>query len=94
MSDPVITMCPTMANPEAFTTVPELREELRRANDLVLEMGQRLHAMNTVAHQLGEVLSDLVLLHIAGKTEEVVALMNQIQAKHVRVVNKAPGGLH
>lgn len=89
-----ITALPTMANPEAFTTVPELRAELHRTNALVLEMGERLHAMNTVAHQFGEVLSDLMLLHMAGKTEEVVALMNQIQAKHVRVVNKTPGGLH
>lgn len=94
MSDPVITMGPTLANPEAFTTVSELREELSRTNDLVLEMSERLHTMNTAAHQLGQVLSDLMLLHMQGKTEELVALMDHIQARHVRVVHKAPGGLH
>lgn len=94
MSDPVITMGPTLANPEAFTTLPEPREELYRANDLVLEMSERLHTMNTVARQLGQMLSDLVLLHMQGKTEELAALLDQIQARHVIVLNKAPGGLH
>lgn len=43
MSGPTITMCPTMANPEAFDNVEELRQELHRANDSVLQLTDQLH---------------------------------------------------
>ena len=88
------TEMPNMTNPEALTTVPELREELHRANDLLLKLGDRLHGLMTTTHQLGEALSGLMLLHIAGKTEDVISLLNDIQAKHVRVVSETPSVLH
>jgi hypothetical protein len=91
MNDPVITMGPTLANPEAFTTVPELREELRRANDLVLEMSERLHTMNTAAHHLSEMLRVLMEKNMAGETEKVVALLDKLQAHHMR---SDPGKVH
>ena len=87
-----ITAMPTMANPEAFTTVLELRVELHRTNALLLEIGERLHTMNTRADQLGEVLACVMRFHMEGKTEEVVDLLNQLQT--VYVFCKKPGGLH
>lgn len=91
MSDPVITMGPTLAIPEAFTTVSELREELSRTNELVLEMTERLHTMNTAAHYMSEMLRVLMEQNMAGKTEVVVAMLDQLQAQHMRT---DPGEVH
>ena len=57
MSQPTVTMCPTLANPEAFSTVPELREELHRANASILKMADQLHALSCVTQDISERLS-------------------------------------
>ena len=94
MSDPIITMCPTMANPEAFSTVPELRDELHRANENLLKMADRLHSLTCVTQDISEVLANILVAHMAGKTEAVKELLDKIAARHVRVVPPTPGGLH
>ena len=60
MSQPTVTMCPTLANPEAFSTVPELREELHRANASILKMADQLHALSCVTQDISERLSRMV----------------------------------
>lgn len=94
MSGSTITMCPTMANPEAFNTVPELREELHRANASILKMADQLHSMSCITQDIGERLSRLVLAHMAGNQDAVKRELDEIVAKHVKVVQKPQGGLH
>lgn len=94
MSGPTITMCPTMANPEAFTTVPELREELHRANATILKMADQLHSLSCITQDISERLSRMVLAHMAGKQDAVKRELDEIVAKHVKVVQKPQGGVH
>ena len=94
MSKPTITMCPTMANPEAFSTVPELREELHRANTTILKMADQLHSLSCITQDISERLSRMVLAHMAGKPEAVKRELDEIVAKHVKVVQKPQGGVH
>lgn len=94
MSGPTITMCPTMANPEAFSTVPELREELHRANATILKMADQLHSLSCITQDISERLSRMVLAHMAGKPEAVNRELDEIVAKHVKVVQKPQGGVH
>ena len=94
MSGPTITMCPTMANPEAFSTVPELREELHRANASILKMADQLHALSCVTQDISERLSRMVHGHMAGDQDAVKRELDEIVAKHVKVVQKPQGGLH
>lgn len=94
MSNPTITMCPTMANPEAFSTVPELREELHRANASILKLSDQLHSLSCVTQDISERLSRMVLGHMAGDQDAVKRELDDIVAKHVKVVQKSQGGLH
>ena len=94
MSGPTITICPTMANPEAFSTIPELREELHRANASILKLADQLHALSCVTQDISERLSRMVLGHMAGDQDAVKRELDEIVAKHVKVVQKPQGGLH
>ncbi len=94
MSGPTITMCPTMANPEAFSTVLELREELHRANATILKMADQLHSLSCITQDISERLSRMVLAHMAGKQDAVKRELDEIVAKHVKVVQKPHGGVH
>lgn len=93
MSGPTITMGPTMVNPEAMNTVAELRQELHRANEQLLRFSERLHAMNTVAHQMGDQLGYLVARHMQGKADEVTARLDQL-AQYVRPAHATSGEVH
>lgn len=94
MSKPTITMCPTMANPEAFSTVPELREELHRANATILKMADQLHEERYVLQSVSESLAHVVLGYMAGDQDAVKRELDKIVAKHVKVVQKPQGGVH
>lgn len=94
MSNPTITMCPTMANPEAFHTVPELRQELHRANENLLKLTDQLHSLSCVTQDISEVLANILIAHMAGKADAVKELLDKIAARHVKVVPPTPGGLH
>ena len=89
-----ITAMPTMANPEALTTVKELREELHRANENLLKLTDQLHSLSCVTQDISEVLANILIAHMAGKTEAVKELLDKIAARHVKVVPPTPGGLH
>lgn len=89
-----ITAMPTMANPEALTTVKELREELHRANENLFKMADRLHSLTCVTQDISEVLANILVAHMAGKADAVKDLLDKIAARHVKVVPPTPGGLH
>ena len=94
MSGPTITMCPTMANPEAFDNVEELRRELHRANDNVLQLADQLHETNYVVQRISASLASVVIAHMQAKHDDVKSLLDDIVAKHVKVVQQPQGGLH
>ena len=94
MSDPTITPCPTMANPDAFDNVEELREALRRANDDVLQLTDRLHETRYVLKGVSESLARVVFAHMQAKHDDVKGLLDNLVAKNVKVVQKPPKGLH
>lgn len=76
MSMPIITLGPSMANPEAFDSVPELRAELERSNRLLLETCQQLHSLTCAAHDMSRFLHQLVDAHKEGHAEKVIALLD------------------
>lgn len=94
MSRPTITMAPTMANPEAFHTVPELREELHRANATILKMADQMHSLSCITQDISERLSRMVLGHMAGDQDAVKRELDDIVANHVKVVQKPQRGVH
>ena len=94
MSGPTITRCPTMANPEAFDNVEELRQELHRANDSVLQLTDQLHETRYVLQGVSESLARVVFAHMQAKHDDVRSLLDNLVANHVKVVQKPQGGLH
>lgn len=83
---------PALADPEALDSVPELREELARANDLALKLAQQLFALTAAAHRVTSVLAKLMALHAAGDVAGLVAeleRLNQRAAEAVRTVGAA-----
>ena len=94
MSGPTITRCPTMANPEAFDNVEELRQELHRANDSVLQLTDQLHETRYVLQGVSESLARVVFAHMQAKHDDVKSLLDNLVANHVKVVQKPQGGLH
>ena len=94
MSGPTITMCPTMTNPEAFDNVEELRQELHRANDSVLQLTDQLHETRYVLQGVSESLARVVFAHMQAKHDDVRSLLDNLVANHVKVVQKPQGGLH
>ncbi|WP_369951954.1 hypothetical protein [Ralstonia syzygii] len=95
MSGSTITMGPTMANPEAFDTVPELREQLHNANRAILQLTGELHSLNCVVQDLiSERLARMVLGHMRGDQDAVRRELDDIVANHVKIVQQPQGGLH
>ena len=94
MSGPTITMCPTLANPEAFDNVEDLRLELHRANANLLQLTDQLHEERHVLQSVSETLSRVVFAHMRAKHDDERSLLDKIVAKHVKVVQKQPKGLH
>lgn len=81
----LITACPTLCNPEAFHTVPELRTELHRANVNLLDSCERLHSL---AVQHNTVLDWVTLIashHESGNADEVKKLLDKVIANKQRL---------
>lgn len=94
MRNSIITACPTMANPEAFDNIEELRLELHRANDNVLRLTDQLHEERYVLQSVSESLAGVVLCNIAGEQDAVKRKLDEIVAKHVKIVRKPEGAVH
>lgn len=66
---------PTMANPEAFHTVAELREQLHRTNDLLLNQFFARAQLEDGVNQMVGVLNSLLLAHLKGDQDEIGRLL-------------------
>ncbi|ARU23636.1 hypothetical protein RSSE_c3253 [Ralstonia solanacearum] len=83
-----------MANPEAFNSVAELREELHRANATILKMAEQMHSLNCIAQDISERMGRMVLGHMRGNPDAVKRELDDIVTHHVKVVQQPQGGLH
>lgn len=86
MNEPLITMAPTLSNPEAFSTVDELRRELHRANSELLEVSEHLHGARCALQDVARTLSKLVLAYLAGDGAKVADLLADVIKNNVRVI--------
>lgn len=94
MSGPTITMGPTLADPDAIDNVAELRQELHRANDNLLQLTDQLHELRYVLQGVSGSLARVVFAHMQGEHDNVKRELDGIVAKHVKVVQKPQGGMH
>lgn len=94
MSTPIITACPTMANPDAFTDINELREELHRANGKMFDTAQRLHLMSGLANYLSDLLMKLILAHLASDEETIKAELTDLAEHYQREQKAKKGEIH
>lgn len=76
-----ITQGPTLANPDAFDSVPELRRELHRANKSLLDYSAALEQRDAVGRDFAGLINRVLLQHIAGDFHGVAAILNaQLEA--------------
>lgn len=76
-----ITQGPTLANPEAFASVPELRRELHRANKTLLDYSAALEQRDAVGRDFAGLINRVLLQHIVGDFRGVAAILDaQLEA--------------
>lgn len=76
-----ITQGPTLANPEAFDSVPELRRELHRANKTLLDYSAALEHRDAVGRDFAGLINRVLLQHIVGDFRGVAAILDaQLEA--------------
>jgi hypothetical protein len=69
MSGTTIHRMPTMANPEAFSTVPELRRELHRTNRELMDVSAREMNANDAGTELMQTVYKILLMYLTGSAE-------------------------
>jgi hypothetical protein len=55
---------PTMANPDAFESIDDLRRELRRANETLMQQFSKIAKYDEVGSQVVGALNKLLIMHI------------------------------
>jgi hypothetical protein len=94
-SDPIVTQCPTLANPQAFTDVAELQRELGRANELVISAYAQMQGYEEALRALAGHMGEIVGSYVAGRTERLIARLDLLAKNAVVVEGSKPGkGVH
>ena len=93
MSDP-ITMTAMVFDPEALTTVAELRQALHHTNDVLRETFEILREAGDAAVTLHAYLNELLSMHMRGDSDALAERLTQLVERHVRMAHKASGGVH
>lgn len=76
-----ITQGPTLANPDAFDSVPELRRELHRANKALLDYSAALEQRDAVGRNFAGLINRVLMQHIVGDFRGVAAILDaQLEA--------------
>jgi hypothetical protein len=60
---------PTMANPEAFSSLPDLRRELHRTNRELMNVAAREQHANEVGQELMQTLYKILLMYLTGSVQ-------------------------
>ena len=75
---PIIVQGPTLANPDGFNSVAELRRELHRANHALLDYATALDARDKVGNELTGLVHWLLRQHLRGDHRGVAAILDQV----------------
>lgn len=67
---------PTLANPDAFSTVEELRKHLHRANDLLMSQFLTTAQLNDGVTMMAQALNRMLIAHMTGNAETLVQLLD------------------
>lgn len=86
--DSIVTMCPTLAKTDAFHDVATLRQELHRANQALLDLSQTLHDQRDLNASMAHTLATLVVPYMQGKPDELIAALDELVTRHVRVMQQ------
>lgn len=93
MSKTIVTMGPTMCNPEAITDISELRRELHRANDTMFDLSSRVHDLTAIIQSMSIEMSKLFAPYIMGDQEAFQRELAAFAQKHIHVI-KDQSGVH
>lgn len=72
----IVIQGPTLANPEAFNTLPELRRELHRANADLLRYSAALQERDAVGNEFAGLINAVLMQHLRGDHRGVAAILN------------------
>jgi hypothetical protein len=67
---------PTMANPEAFNTVEELRRELHAANETLFSLFFQKAQINDCANEMAGLINNVLIAHLKGDKDAISKLLN------------------
>lgn len=90
MSTPLITVGPTLSNPEAFDSVEALRTELHRVNTELLAQAASRDAMRGALRFFANTLSGLLLAYLQQDSAKVAELLAQAVKDHLPVAPLNP----
>ncbi|MBO1856825.1 hypothetical protein J4G52_25125 [Burkholderia cenocepacia] len=79
---------PTMANPDAFNTVAELREQLHRTNDMLLSVFFMRAQLEDGANQMAGLINMVLLAHLQGDQAEIGRLLTSYLADRAALREK------
>lgn len=88
----IVTQMPTLTNP-AMLTPDELREELARAQEQLLAMGQKLHDMTGIAHNQATLIDRMVDAHDSNDYEGIRVQLQRL-SEHRASFKKTAGKPH
>ncbi|MGQ0708735.1 MAG: hypothetical protein ACT4NV_03195 [Rhodoferax sp.] len=94
MNGYTVTICPTITNPEAIHSIPELRREFHRANENIIVLADQLDRVSDFAHQLRMQLTKLVQAHIAGDQPAIQAELTELAERYQREQQAKPWRQH
>jgi hypothetical protein len=80
-----ITMGPTLSNPQAFSTVEELRAELHRANEKLLFAAEQTHQLTVRHNAVLEWCTVIATHHEEGNHDEVKKCLDNVVANKNRM---------
>lgn len=80
-----ITTAPTLCNPEALSTVPELRAELHRANEKLLFVAEQTHQLAVRHNHVLEWCTVIAAHHEEGNHDEVKKCLDNVVANKNRM---------
>lgn len=84
MSKPIIIECASLINPKAFSTVEELRRELDRVNDIMLDQTMRLQETKSLLAYFNHRLVSLVEAHIQGRQLDLTAELSELSGHYLK----------
>lgn len=93
MSEFTVTVVPTMANPEAFDSIFDLRRLLHRANDDLLDLTGRLQDQTALTENVCQSFFTVIKAHANGDAARVTELLDTF-AKRLAAFSRPAGQPH